>query len=211
MLGFRREVSSSACAPWCCLFAAGLIAIGRPGRRGALSSGSGPGLKNAQPGESWDLLRIMQAVTRSTSRISGPHRRNASPLQACCCSGEYELADAGADKIETRVSLPASKPSWTFFDPLSVMKSPRSADLREVSVNGGDCKARSGAPTTAEASRVEIRCQGSGGLLQLVNRRRSALSLISLASWSFSFAAHFLYSGEASSATLHDVRKVPIC
>ena len=70
------------------LFAAGLIAIGRPAGVAALSSDSGPGLKNArQPGESWDLLRIMQAVTRSTSGISGPHRRNASPLQACCCSG----------------------------------------------------------------------------------------------------------------------------
>ena len=70
------------------LFAAGLIAIGRPAGVAALSSDSGPGLKNArQHGESWDLLRIMQAVTRSTSGISGPHRRNASPLQACCCSG----------------------------------------------------------------------------------------------------------------------------
>ena len=62
--------------------------IGRPAGAAAISSDSGPGLKNArQPGESWDLLRIIQAVTRSTSGISGPHRRNASPLQACCCSG----------------------------------------------------------------------------------------------------------------------------
>jgi hypothetical protein len=51
------------------------------------ASGSGALKNTRQPGESWDLFRIMQTVTRSTSGISGPHRRNASPEQACCCSG----------------------------------------------------------------------------------------------------------------------------
>jgi hypothetical protein len=64
----------------------GLMAMGLPA--GAAATGSGPGRKNArQPGESCDLLRIMQAVTRSTSGISEPQSRNASPVQACCCSG----------------------------------------------------------------------------------------------------------------------------
>src|SRR3954453_11689072 len=67
---------------------AGLIAIGPPAGAAAASVGWGPDLKNARhSGESCDLLRIMHAVTRSTSGISGPQSRNASGLQACCCSG----------------------------------------------------------------------------------------------------------------------------
>jgi hypothetical protein len=65
--------------------AAGLMLRGAP----ALTAGSGSdGLKYTwQPGESWSCLRTMQAVTRSTSGMSAPQRRNASSLQAACCSG----------------------------------------------------------------------------------------------------------------------------
>src|SRR5882757_4960493 len=66
------------------LRATGLMLVGSP----AATLGSGSGLNCARhPGESWDLLRTMQAVTRSTSGISGPQSRNASPVQACSCSG----------------------------------------------------------------------------------------------------------------------------
>jgi hypothetical protein len=50
---------------------AGLMLIGLPA--GAATASLGSGRKCArQPGERRDLLRIMQAVTRSTSGISGP-------------------------------------------------------------------------------------------------------------------------------------------
>jgi hypothetical protein len=64
----------------------GLMLRGLPPTRLTSDSGS-DGLKNTrQSGESWDLFRIMQTVTRSTSGISELQRRNASPLQACCSS-----------------------------------------------------------------------------------------------------------------------------
>ncbi len=65
---------------------AGLMLSGLPAATGvAAASGS---LKNARhPGVSWDLFLIMQAVMRSTSGMSALQRRNASPLQACSCSG----------------------------------------------------------------------------------------------------------------------------
>jgi hypothetical protein len=68
---------------------AGRMLSGLPATTGVTAaSGSGSGLKNARHcGLSCDLLRIMQTVTRSTSGISGPQSRNASPLQACCSSG----------------------------------------------------------------------------------------------------------------------------
>src|SRR5204862_7846431 len=45
------------------------------------------GLKYTRhPGESSDFLLTMQVVTRSTSGISEPQSRNASPLQAACSS-----------------------------------------------------------------------------------------------------------------------------
>jgi len=47
--------------------------------------GAGPE-EDRQPGLSRDLFLTMQTVTRSTSGISALHKRNASPLQACCCS-----------------------------------------------------------------------------------------------------------------------------
>jgi hypothetical protein len=63
----------------------GLMLRGLPAATGVTS---GSGLKKArQPGESWDLFLTMQTVTRSTSGISELQRRNASLLQACCCSG----------------------------------------------------------------------------------------------------------------------------
>ncbi len=66
----------------------GLIAIGLPAGAAAASLGSGPDLKCARhPGESWDFLATMQAVTRSTSGISELHSRNASLVQSCSCSG----------------------------------------------------------------------------------------------------------------------------
>lgn len=37
----------------------------------------------------------MQAVIRETSGISEPHNRNASPMQACCCSMVYDHPAAG--------------------------------------------------------------------------------------------------------------------
>ena len=67
---------------------AGRITVGRPTGRAEISLGPGSGLKCArQGGESWDCLATMQAVTRSTSGISALHSRNASPVQACSCSG----------------------------------------------------------------------------------------------------------------------------
>src|SRR3954454_1587153 len=66
------------------LRATGLMLVGASASR----LGSGSGLNCARhSGERWDLLRIMQAVTRSTSGMSGPQSRNASLVQACCCSG----------------------------------------------------------------------------------------------------------------------------
>jgi hypothetical protein len=66
---------------------AGRMLSGLPATTG-VTAASGSGLKNARHcGLSCDLLRIMQTVTRSTSGISGPQSRNASPLQACCSSG----------------------------------------------------------------------------------------------------------------------------
>jgi hypothetical protein len=64
---------------------AGLMPIGAPA--GAAAASSGPGLKYTRhSGESCDLFLTMQAVTRSTSGISGPQSRNASLLQAACSS-----------------------------------------------------------------------------------------------------------------------------
>jgi hypothetical protein len=66
---------------------AGRITIGRPADLAETSPGSGPALNCArQGGESCDLFLIMQAVMRSTSGMSALQRRNASPVQACCCS-----------------------------------------------------------------------------------------------------------------------------
>ena len=57
------------------------------GESAAASPDSGPPRKKARHcGESSDLLRIMQILIRSISGISELHSRNASPLQACCCS-----------------------------------------------------------------------------------------------------------------------------
>ena len=64
----------------------GLIAIGLPAGADAVRLGSGPLNCARHPGESWDLFLIMQTVTRSTSGISALQSRNASGLQACCCS-----------------------------------------------------------------------------------------------------------------------------
>jgi hypothetical protein len=64
---------------------AGLMVSGRPAATG-VTSGAGS-LKNTRhSGESCDLLRIMQAVMRSTSGISGPQSLKASLLQAACSS-----------------------------------------------------------------------------------------------------------------------------
>jgi hypothetical protein len=62
------------------------MTVGRPAGLAAASLGSG--LKCArQAGESWDFLATMQAVTRLISGISELQSRNASPVQACSCSG----------------------------------------------------------------------------------------------------------------------------
>jgi hypothetical protein len=79
-LGLRGLALAGLCA------FAGLMLSGLPAAAGVIA-GSGSGLKNARhPGVSWDLFLIMQTVTRSTSGISALQRRNASALQACCCS-----------------------------------------------------------------------------------------------------------------------------
>src|ERR1700709_554275 len=61
------------------LRATGLMLVGSP----AAALGSGSGLNCARHGgESWDLLRTMQPVTRSTSGISRLQSRKASPVPA---------------------------------------------------------------------------------------------------------------------------------
>src|SRR5687768_4651115 len=67
---------------------AGRMTVGRPAGLTAAALGSGSGLKCArQAGESWDFLATMQAVTRLISGIPELQSRNASPVQACSCSG----------------------------------------------------------------------------------------------------------------------------
>jgi len=66
---------------------AGLMLRGLPEATGVTTGAASGSLKyTRQPGVSCDLFLIMQAVTRSTSGISGPQRRNASPLHACSSS-----------------------------------------------------------------------------------------------------------------------------
>ena len=62
----------------------------RTGLRAAVTgtaTGSGDLKYTRQPGLSWALFLIMQTVTRSTSGMASPQRRNASGVHACCCSG----------------------------------------------------------------------------------------------------------------------------
>ena len=67
---------------------AGRITVGRPTVLAETSLGSGLDLKCArQAGESCDLFRTMQAVTRLMSGMSELQSRKASPVQACSCSG----------------------------------------------------------------------------------------------------------------------------
>jgi hypothetical protein len=68
---------------------AGLMLRGLPEATGVSAgapSGSDDLKYTRQPGVSCDLFLIMQAVTRSTSGMSAPQRRNASPLHACSSS-----------------------------------------------------------------------------------------------------------------------------
>ena len=64
----------------------GLIDIGLPAGADVAWLGSGALNCARHPGESWDFLAAMQAVTRSTLGISELQRRKASPVQACSCS-----------------------------------------------------------------------------------------------------------------------------
>ena len=83
MLGFAGFLALRALAGF--RECAGAMLRGLPAATGVTS---GSDLKKTrQPGESWDLFLTMQAVTRSTSGMSELQRRNASSLQACCCSG----------------------------------------------------------------------------------------------------------------------------
>ena len=66
---------------------AGLIAIGLPAGADAARLGSGPLNCARHPGESWDFLATMHWVTASTFGICALHRRNASLVHACSCSG----------------------------------------------------------------------------------------------------------------------------
>ena len=65
---------------------AGRITVGRPTVLAETSLGSEPKCAR-QAGESCDLFRTMQAVTRLMSGMSELQSRNASPVQACSCSG----------------------------------------------------------------------------------------------------------------------------
>jgi hypothetical protein len=66
---------------------AGLMLRGLPEATGVTTGAASGSLKyTRQPGVSCDLFLTMQAVTRSTSGISGPQRRNASLLHACSSS-----------------------------------------------------------------------------------------------------------------------------
>jgi hypothetical protein len=81
----RNQVAAGLAFFTRCDLWAGLCSVTGRRRVGALARSSSDGLKNTrQPGESWDLFLTMQTMTRSTSGISGPHSRNASPVQACC-------------------------------------------------------------------------------------------------------------------------------
>jgi len=66
---------------------AGVIRTGLCAVTARAATGSGDLKYTRQPGLSSDLFLIMQAVTRSTSGIASPHRRNASGEHACCSSG----------------------------------------------------------------------------------------------------------------------------
>jgi hypothetical protein len=58
-----------------------------------------PGLMNPrQPGLSCALFLCRQALTRSTFGISALHKRNASPVHACCPSGVQASAAIGSTK-----------------------------------------------------------------------------------------------------------------
>jgi hypothetical protein len=61
-------------------------------------------------------------VTRSTSGISEPQRRNASSLQAACCSGVW--ASLAAGHIETESAVASIKPNWKFLDRIANMIPP---------------------------------------------------------------------------------------
>ena len=83
----RRQVAADLTG-FLGFFALALTALRDVAGRAAAATGSGPDLKCArQAGESWDFLATMQAVTRLISGISELQRRNASPVQACSCSG----------------------------------------------------------------------------------------------------------------------------
>jgi hypothetical protein len=106
---------------------AGLMLSGFPAGGVAAASFS---LKNVRhPGVSWDLFLIMQAVMRATSGMSAPQRRNASPLQACSCSGVWARPALGS--IENAKAVASIKPKWKFLDRTASMDSPE-AMLWEV-------------------------------------------------------------------------------
>src|SRR6185437_1082487 len=106
-----------------CLCACGLMFIGAP----ASATGSGPARKKTrQPGESSALRAIMQAVTRSTSGISELQSRNASPVQACCCSGVYARPAVGKNEDESTVA--SVKPGARPLDRTALMNSPEAVE-----------------------------------------------------------------------------------
>ena len=69
-------------------------------RIAALAAGSRDLKNTRQPGLSNALLRIMQTVMRSMFGISEPQTRNASPVQACCCSGVYACAEPASREAD---------------------------------------------------------------------------------------------------------------
>jgi hypothetical protein len=66
--------------------------------------------------------------------MSALQRRNASSLQAACCSGVY--ASLAAGHIETENAAASNKLNWNFLDRTANMIPPETADLRIVGERG---------------------------------------------------------------------------
>ena len=123
------------------LFAAGLIAIGRPAGVAALSSDSGPGLKNArQPGgelglvadhAGGDAIDVRNLWTTQAERVAAAGLLLFGRIGRRRCGPERKREYRCQHQTELDILRPANR-----------HEIPRGADLREVWVNGGDSQAR---------------------------------------------------------------------
>ena len=149
--GFAGFLALRALALTALCGVAGRITVGRPAGLTAASRGSGSGLNCArQGGESWDFLATMQAVTRPTSGISELHSRNASPVQACSCSG-LALSGGGRDRNRQRRRPAASQTKNSLLEKSSSI--PPAQSLAELWVNGSGFASTGGQRATAQVSR----------------------------------------------------------